>query len=371
MSPVNVVWIMVVASVLALLQGVMFSLFNLRKLTYRRYFSRNSVSEGEQLELVEVIRNVKLLPVPWLRAESRISPNLRFGSAAINEEREISANRYHRSVFFMGPFSQITRRHTVTCLKRGHYEAGSVALTAGDLFGLGQKTRQVNLPCSVDVYPRILSEDELGTPSTRWQGDLAVKRWIMPDPFLTSGVRDYREGDPLRDIHWRASARMGQLQVKVRDYTADPRMMVVLNVKTSEEQWGDLMDYEQEGIEQGVRIAATLCLRALNEGVEAGFACNGCLQGDRGTGKTVFVRSSSASDQAEVLLSTMARMEIHWERNFSTFMETLGDVTNTDILILSTYDSEAIRYQMDMLRRAGNSVTFMQLERGKRHEQSA
>ena len=271
----------------------------------------------------------------------------------------------------MGPFSQITRRHDVTCMKRGHYEVGSVALTAGDLLGMIQETRQVNLDCSVDVYPRLLSEDELSTPSTRWQGDLAVKRWIMPDPFLTSGVRDYRAGDPLRDIHWRASARMGQLQVKVRDYTADPRMMVVLNVKTSEEQWGDLMDYEQEGIEQGVRIAATLCMRALNEGVEAGFACNGCTQGDRGTGKTILVPSSSASDQGDVLLSTMARMEIHWERSFSTFLETLGEVSNTDILILSTYDSDAIRYQMDVLRRAGNTVTFMPLERGRRHEKSA
>lgn len=371
MSPVNVVWIMLVSAVLAVLQGVLFALFNLRKLSYKRYFSRDRVFEGEKLELVEVIRNVKLLPVPWLRAESRISPNLKFGSAAISEERGISADRYHRSVFFMGPFSQITRRHTVTCLKRGHYEAGSVALTSGDLFGMVQKTRQVKLPCSLDVYPRLLSEDELGTPSTRWQGELAVKRWIMPDPFLTSGVRDYRPGDPLRDVHWRASARMGQLQIKVRDYTADPRMLVVLNVQTSEEQWGDLMDYEQEGIEQGVRIAATLCMRALNAGVEAGFACNGCLQGDRGSGKTVFVQARNSADQAEVLLSTMARLEIHWERSFATFLETLGDAANTDIMILSTYDSDAIRYQMDMLRRAGNSVTLMQLERGRKHEKSA
>lgn len=362
---------MVVAAVLTLLQAMLFSLVNLKKLTYKRFFSRCCAFEGDKLELVEVIRNVKIMPVPWLRAESRISPHLRFGSAAISEEREISANRYHRSVFFMGPFSQITRRHHVTCLKRGHYEAGSVALTAGDLFGFSQKTRQLNIDCALDVYPRILGEDELDTPSTRWQGELAVKRWIMPDPFLTSGVRDYRAGDPMRDIHWRASARMGQLQVKVRDYTADPRMMVVLNVQTSEEQWGDLMDYEQEGIEQGIRIAATLCMRALSSGVEAGFACNGCLFGERGTGKTVFVPARSSSDQADVLLTTMARLEIHREMTFSTFLDALGDAANTDILILSTYDSEAIRYQMSMLRRAGNSVTFMLLERGKRHAQSA
>lgn len=366
-----IVWFVAVAAVLAFMQALLFSIFNLKKLTYKRYFSRKSVFEGEKLEMVEVIRNVKLLPVPWLRAESRISPNLKFGSGAISEEREISANRYHRSVFFMGPFSQITRRHTVTCLGRGHYEAGSVALTAGDLFGLALKEKQLQTDCSLDVYPRLLSEDELDTPSTRWQGELTVKRWIMPDPFLTSGVRDYRAGDPQRDIHWRATARTGQLQVKVRDYTADPRMLVVLNVQTSEEQWGDLMDYEQESIEQGIRIAATLCMRALNAGVEAGFACNGCLCGERGSGKTVFVPARSSSSQADVLLATMARLEIHREMTFVTFLEAIGDSVNTDILILSTYDSEAIRYQINQLRRMGNSVTFMQLERGRKNAKSA
>lgn len=366
----NIIWIMAVALGLGLIQSFVFSVGNLRRLTYRRSFSRAFAHEGERIEMIEVIRNVKLLPVPWLRAESRISPNLKFGKGAVSEEREISANRYHRSVFFLAPYSQITRRHDVTCLKRGHYEAGSIELTAGDLFGMAQKTKSLNLDCAVDVYPRLLSEDELDTSSTRWQGELAVKRWIMPDPFLTSGVRDYRAGDPQRDIHWRASARMGQLQVKVRDYTADPRMMVVLNVQTSEEQWGDLMDYEQETIEQGVRIAATLCMRALDAGVEAGFACNGCLYGERGTGKTVYVPASNARDQATVLLTTMARLVIHREATFPTFLESLNDFSGVDLLILSAYDSEQIRYQMERLRRSGNSVTLMRLERGKQNAEA-
>jgi len=369
-SPVNIVWIIVVALALAVLQTMLFSLTNLRRLTYRRYFSRKTVYEGEKVELVEIIRNVKPLPVPWLRAESRISPNLRFGSDAVNEEREISGNRYHRSVFFLGPFCQITRRHEVTCLKRGHYEAGSVALTAGDLLGMSRKSRQLQLECALDVYPVLLSEDELDTPSTRWQGELAVRRWIMPDPFLTSGVRDYRAGDPQRDIHWRASARTGQLQVKVRDYTADPRMLVVLNVQASEEQWGDLMDYEQEGIEQGIRIAATLCMRALSAGVEAGFASNACLFGEKGTGRTVYVPASNAAAQTELLLMTMARMEIYREMTFPTFLETLTEVSGIDILILSMYQSEQIDYRIEELRRAGNSVTVMRLERGKNHAQA-
>lgn len=372
MTDLSIVWILLSVLLVSLIQMILFHLFNLRAISYDRKFSRTNATEGERVELVETIRNRKFLPVPWIRAESRISPNLRFGRGVKAEEdaQEISADQYHKSVFFLGPFSQIRRRHEVTCLQRGHYEAGSVALTAGDLLALATQTRQMHLDCALDVYPRLLSEDELDTPSTRWQGELAVKRWIMPDPFLVSGIRDYRPGDPLRDVHWRASARTGSLQVKTRDYTADPRMLVVLNVQASEEQWGDLMDYEQEGIEQGIRIAATLCQRALNAGVEAGFASNASLTGEKGTGRNIYIPARRAADQMDVLLTAMARMEIHRETTFPTFLETLCDLENADILILSTYDSEQIQTRVDMLRRAGNSVTLMPLERGHKREKN-
>ena len=54
-------------------------------------------------------------------------------------------------------------------------------------------------------------------PSRKWQGDVLVKRWIMPDPFLVGGLREYRAGDPMRSVHWGASARTGRMQVKTYD----------------------------------------------------------------------------------------------------------------------------------------------------------
>ena len=369
----NIVWILLVAGVLLVTQSAFFALTSLRRIQYTRRFSRQTAYEGEEVELIEVIRNAKPSPVPWLRVESRISPHLRFGSGEgqEQEEREISASRYHRSVFFLGPMRQVTRRHRVTCMKRGHYEVGSVALTAGDLLGMGSNSRQLTLPCELDVYPRILSEEELATPSTRWQGELAVRRWIMPDPFLTAGIRDYRPGDPMRDIHWRATARTGSLQVKVRDYTADPRVLVLLNVATSEKQWGDLMDYEQEGIEQGIRIAATLCMRALAAGVEAGFASNACLEEDKGTGRTIYVPARRSQAQANLLLSAMARLIVHREVSFPTFLDGLTLPPGVDVVILSTYESEEIDARMRDMRAHGNSVTLLKLERGRRHAEAS
>lgn len=356
----NAVWVLIAAAILASLQAFLFNFFNLRSLSYRRYLNKNTVYEGEKIELIEVIRNMKLLPVPWLRAESRISPFLRFGKQH-SAEREISAEQYHKSVFFLAPYRQVTRRHTITCLHRGFYDIGSVALTAGDMFGMSNRTKQQKHDCALEVWPRLLSDDELNTPSTRWQGEMAVRRYILPDPFLVSNIRGYMQGDPLRDIHWRATARTGSLQVKVRDYTADPKVLVLLNVQAKENQWGELMDYEHETIEQGIRIAATLCERAIRFGSEAGFASNACFAGEKGQGNTIFVPARRSADQLEQLLSAMARMIVHHELTFQTFLDNF-EVSGADILILSAYESEGIRRRMREMELMGNSVAFVPLE---------
>ena len=77
----NLFWLLIVLLALGGAQSFVFSRFNFKLLKYTRTFSKRSVYEGETVEMVEQIVNRKLLPVPWLRVESRISPDLRRRSA--------------------------------------------------------------------------------------------------------------------------------------------------------------------------------------------------------------------------------------------------------------------------------------------------
>jgi len=363
----SVLWLMALTIVFAAGQALVFRLNNMRGLKYERHFSRRNAFEGENVELIERIQNRKRLPVPWLRAESRIPKPLAFEKEQL-DAHEVSGGLYHKSIFYLTPMSGLIRHHEVTLKKRGVYSAGSVALTAGDLFSMAKSEKQLELDCSIVVYPRILSDEELPDPAHRWLGDAIVKRWIMPDPFLVTGIRDYRSGDSLRDIHWRASARTGDMRVKVRDFTSDPRAMVILNVQTSAQQWADVGAYDEESVEHAVRIAATMCLRALRHGMDAGFASNACLTGKAGSGEFIFVPSKGGNEQADSLLDCMARMMLHRELNFHTFLSELHFLRNEDILILSFYESDEIHEQIRMLREQGNQVSLLLLERGKRDE---
>lgn len=361
----SVLWLIVLTLIFTLAQALLFRVFNMRNLSYERHFNRESAYDGQRVELIETIKNRKSLPVPWLRAESRIPRELGFEKEKL-DAYEVSGGMYHKSIFYLPGMQMITRHHEVTLKRRGVYSAGSVALTAGDLFSMAKSEKQLELPCEITVYPRILSDDELPDPANRFLGDAVVKRWIMPDPFLVTGIRDYRAGDSLRDVHWRASARTGELRVKVRDYTSDPRALVILNIQTSAEQWNDVGEQDEECIEQGIRIAATLCLRALKNGLDAGFASNACLMDKKGSGECVYVPSKGGNEQAERIFNVMAHMLLHRELNFHTFLDEMNTLTGEDILILSCYENAEIKAAAERLRRQGNTVSMLRLERNRR-----
>ncbi|MBR3928315.1 MAG: DUF58 domain-containing protein [Clostridia bacterium] len=361
----SVLWLVVMTIAFAVLQAVVFGCCNFRKLTYTRLFDRISAFEGEKAELLESIENKKMLPVPWLRAESRIPKQLHFEKEQL-DAHEVSGGLYHKSIFYLSPMLKITRHHEVRLTKRGLYDAGSVVITCGDLFSMSKREMQMNLDCAITVYPRILDENELPDPAHKWLGDLIVKRWIMPDPFLVNGIRDYRNGDSMKDVHWRASARTGDLRVKVRDFTSDPRAMVVLNIQTSDNQWADVGENEAENMEQAIRIAATMCVRALSNGMQAGFSSNACLNGMAGKGECVFVPSRAGNEQMNLILDTMARMMLHRELSFQTYMDGLMHLTGEDILILSFYETDEIREKMNELRIRGNTVDLLLLKGGYR-----
>jgi uncharacterized protein (DUF58 family) len=349
--------LLVVLAAFFIVQGRLVNRFAFRRLEYARRFSRAAAFEGETVQMIEVIRNRKLMPVPWVKAESQISPYLRFHADTANE---ISGNRYHKSIFFLRPYQQITRTHTVRLAKRGYYRAGSVVLVAGDLLGLAAPVMQTDTGAAIEVYPRLLDTGDLPVPSSRWQGDWMVKRWIVPDPVWIGGIRPYAAGDDPGDIHWRATARTGRLQVKVHDQTADPRLMVVINAQMSEHQWGDLMEYEQETVETMISIAANLCVNAVRVGVDAGFAANIPLDG--GTEPAVLLPSRSGARETE-LLSAMAHLTVKHTRTILALLDNLCAYTGIDMLILSVYDSELLERRIRELRLRGNTVMLQLMER--------
>ncbi|MNO26884.1 hypothetical protein D3C76_167450 [compost metagenome] len=352
-------WFIVSVFLIAFLIAFVYERWALAGIEYDRYFSKRSLFEEETLEMVEVISNAKLLPLPWLRLESSMSRWVRFGKASNLNVYSGDIYQNHISLFFLRPYRQITRRHKVTCMRRGVYHLRTATLTTGDPLGLISKARQFDLDSELMVYPRILPLQELPLPNHSWLGNLIVRRWIVEDPFLTAGVREYLPGDGMRSINWKATARTNALQVHQRDYTADHRLLICLNIESSENMWKTVTDPER--IEVGIRYASSVAGYALQNGIETGLLCNGQLTGK--PHEPIVIEPSAVSDQLKWLLETLAQIELVRTVSMFRLLEKLAEegTTNTDVLIISCHRGDSLFRSAQLLQRKGNGIEWMDI----------
>ena len=357
----STVWIAVVVVLLALGQTLYYHRRGLRRVTYARHFSRDRVFAGEEVELTEVLSNDKLLPVPWVRVESRISSRLRFQR---QENLNIAMDLFHKSMFFLGSYSKITRRHRILCTRRGYYDCSLVSIVAGDLFGLAHDKTDCATDAKLLVYPPLLAPPELPDTALKWQGDVTARRWILPDPILVTGIRDYRSGDPQRDVHWGATARTGKLQVKQRDYTVSPRAMLLLNCQISGNLMGGMEPDQLEVLENGVTLAASLAAWCVQNGVDVGFMANG--ENMMEPGVTVSVEPRCSQAHLERILRELSLLRIKMVLDIDTLLDKQlqGGITDMDLLIISAYWDERLEQRAQRLRRQGCSVTWLPIREG-------
>lgn len=350
-------WYVVIAVVMVLIEGRIYRKWGLSKVFYDRFFKQSAVFEGQEVQMVEKIYNRKLLPLPWLRIESKMDESLKFNSQA---NLSIKYGQFHKSLFTLMPYTGITRTHKIQCIKRGYYALNSVALTCGELFGMDEVSKEMSIDASLMVYPKLVPIKEIPIPSHNWQGDISVRRWIIDDPFLTSGIREYTYGDSFNQINWKATAKTGQLQVNKRDYTAQPRIIIYLNMDISEEMWDAVTDTDL--IERGISYAASLASYYISQGIETGFGCNGYTIECKN--EPVRIWPKNGNDQVMVILEAMAKLIIDRSITFYTFLQQDIDrgMSGYDIIIITPYISPRLQGQMDKLKAYGNGLAIVHLQ---------
>ena len=146
-------------------------------------------------------------------------------------------------------------QYVVTGRRRGIYQLGPVTVTAGDYFGLHQVQRSFALFHQLIVYPRVYPLQELGLNPTSPIGPLPPPQRIYPDPSRFAGVRGYQPGDPRRAIHWKATARTGQLQVKQFDHTITADTLLALNLDAREYSVDSWLTDSELAIETAASLA--------------------------------------------------------------------------------------------------------------------
>jgi uncharacterized protein (DUF58 family) len=359
-------WFILLFFLLALLQTWIFKTWSLKAIEYERQFSQRTASVGQQIELVESFSNRKLLPIFWLRIESSLGTGLGFHEHADVSIKQGERIQHHRSLFSFKPFSKIVRRHQVQCLKRGYYVQDAVHITSGDPLGFSKDTVRVSTQAVVTVYPEIISMQEWVPYTRSWFGDWIVRRWIISDPFVRSGVRDYHTGDPLNQIHWKSTAKAGRLQVYKQDFTADPKLMILLNFETTERMWNKVT--KPALVETGITYSASITHEMTTQGLEVGFFCNGSALGKPGVPVHIPPGQGLAHEQA--ILEALAKLQLEACLSIDVCLENFDQLESdaSDLLLITAYVSDTMEQKLQKLRHLGYQIEVLMLEDSDRGE---
>lgn len=359
------VWFILSAIVIVIIQYYLFKNFALRSIEYSRKFSKASCFEGDELEMIEELSNRKALLLPWLYIESQLDAPLKFGTLDNLAVSSGQLYQNHHSFFTLRGHTKVTRKHKLTPMQRGIYKLQTVSVTSGDLLGIVKKARTIPLEGTLTVYPKPLSIPLSNIPYHSWQGDAIVKRFIIHDPFVVAGARPYSAGDSFQHINWKATARTGSLQVHQYDFTANRKLMVVLNIDDREGMWRDVSNVRL--IEDGIRYAAGITQSVIREGMEAGFAANMRTTNDA---QSVFIVPSSGEAHWYGILEVMASLKLERSETFVQLLEQMvyANVSQTDLLILSSYWNEELEHYANQIRRQNNAVLTLELKESHQAE---
>jgi len=124
---------------------------------------------------------------------------------------------------------RLSIRYVLDRLPRGRYAFEEVRVEIADPFELERVTVSLPTPGALLVYPRLVRLDRLFSESGTRSHDGRRLLLHRPSGFELHGVREYEQGESLRRVHWRSTARRGQLMVKELEDAPRDEIAVLLD----------------------------------------------------------------------------------------------------------------------------------------------
>lgn len=327
---------------------------SLRSVDYQRSFSANRAFHGETVELRLRVVNRKLLPLPWLETQDEFPEAVpvegRMLYHSYNPTRRVLTN-----LFSLRWYESVTRRYRLLCHTRGYYNFGPVTLRSGDIFGFFTSTRTAPGEDYLLVYPRVLPLESLSLPTRQLLGSLRSRQRLLTDPMRVIGVRDYSQGDSLKLVHWKATARAQRLQVKVLEAASSLDLLIFLNVSTFVPEWQGTVP---ELLESAVTLAASMASHALEQGNKVGLCANTNLPG---SDQPLRIPASRNAQQQTRVLEALAKVNGLAVQPCASFVREAGRhvAWGGTIALITAITPEPLLAEVAQLRRSGRTVALI------------
>ncbi len=279
--------------------------YSLERLYTSAKLSQTHAFVGEMLEIALRIENRKLLPLTALQVRINLPEVLEPANAAFSRQHEAEPTEgvIVRTTALRW-YERLTWRYQIPLRTRGYYHLPRIGLKSGDMLGVYRRERTDEAENTLWIYPEVIPLEQLSLPQLRPQGERRGGQQLFEDPTRLKTIRDYRPGDPLKRVDWKATARRQSLQSRVYDPSSDLVAIVALNVSTLPHAWqgffGDIF-------ERAVSVAASLANAYSEQRVPVGLLAN-CTWPGHDT--AIRVAPSRAPGQMTRILEALAMADV-------------------------------------------------------------
>ena len=321
------------------------------KIIVRRRCSGDVFEIGETCEVTVEIENQGSLSVPWLLIEDALSRD-----ALSETPRRLKINGGRLKLIRLARGETAELEYEVTFLTRGYFQLGPLLLETGDVFGLHRRFRVAGEPHFALVLPKVLPLQGYNLASRRPLGEIRVTHRLFEDPTRLAGVRPFQQGDALNRIHWRATARTGELHSRIYETSrvAGATFLLDFHAHSFQDRNGMI------SAELAIIAVASLANAVFLMGQQIGFVSNGRDAADRireegwraefltraaaqraseppanDRLRSVRVENGKGLDKLQQIFETLARLELTDGLNFSEMISASISQISRDATVIA------------------------------------
>ena len=170
---------------------------------------------------------------------------------------------------FLRPFAHHTESFPLPAMPRGVHGVGPVSYTKTDPVGLVSRRLDTGTSIELFVAPRVTDLSLFAGGLTN-DLDGATSQQLSMSDLAFHALREYVPGDDLRHVHWRSSAKAGELLVRQYHETRRGHVTVLLDGHRS--SYHRVSDFEL-----AVSVAASIALRAVRDDFDTYLRCGSHL----------------------------------------------------------------------------------------------
>jgi uncharacterized protein (DUF58 family) len=148
-------------------------------------------------------------------------------AAAVVVERVAKLGERHVELTRNG--KRLSARYVLRRLPRGRYRTEQAHAVLEDPFGFERLVVPLETTSALLVYPRVVELDGLFSESGAHAQDGRRVLLRRPSGFDLHSVREYVHGESTRKVHWKSTARRGELMVKELEDAPRDEVAVLLD----------------------------------------------------------------------------------------------------------------------------------------------